>query len=71
MKVAGLFSTKKALRHLIIDYDNLHNPFEIVTHAGNKREKEKRNPHKSYGYLVQPRLGSWMKDFLRGKLRLA
>jgi len=71
MTAAGLFSTKKALRHLTIDYDNLHNPFVVVTHAGNKQQEEKRNPHKSYGYLVQPRLGSWVKDFLRGELTFA
>ncbi|MBC8871961.1 MAG: hypothetical protein H8E44_21230 [Planctomycetes bacterium] len=70
MKAVGLFSDKRAFRHLVIDYDNLHNPFEVVTHPGNKKEKEKRDPHKSYGYLVQPRLGSWTSDFLRGKLRL-
>lgn len=51
-----------------MDYINLHDPFEVVTHSGN-RKKEKRNPHKSYGYLVQPRLGTWMIDFLNGDLR--
>jgi hypothetical protein len=50
-----------------IDYANLHNPFTVVSHKGNKND-EKRNPHKSYGYLVQPRLGSWLGDFLRGNL---
>ena len=55
-------------KHRAIDYANLHNPFEVVTHAGN-RKSEKRNPHKSYGYLVQPRLGTWLADFLEGKLR--
>ena len=55
-------------KHRAIDYTNLHNPFEVVSHKGNK-DSEKRNPHKSYGYLVQPRLGSWLADFLRGKLR--
>jgi len=70
MKAAGLFSSKRSLRHLAIDYDNLHNPFEVVTHAGNRKEKMKRNPHSSYGYLVQPRLGSWTSDFLRGNLKL-
>jgi len=39
----------------------------VVTHAGN-RKKEKRNPHKSYGYLAQPRLGSWIADYLLERL---
>ena len=51
-----------------IDYVDLHNPFEVVTHAGN-RKREKRNPHKSYGYLAQPRLGSWIADYLLDRLR--
>jgi hypothetical protein len=55
-------------KHFAIDYTKLHNPFEVVTHQGNKK-KEKRNPHKSYGYLVQPRLGTWLADFLLGKLK--
>jgi hypothetical protein len=69
------FADMKALKilpsrpkHRAIDYANLHNPFEVVSHAGN-RGKEKRNPHKSYGYLVQPRLGTWLADFLNGDLR--
>ena len=56
-----------SIRHRTIDYVDLHNPFEVVPHAGN-RDKEKRNPHKSYGYLVQPRLGSWLTDYLRDRL---
>jgi len=55
-------------KHHAIDYVNLHNPFEVVSHSSNKGS-EKRNPHKSYGYLVQPRLGTWLTDFLRGRLR--
>ncbi len=55
-------------KYRAIDYTSLHNPFEVVTHPGNK-DREKRNPHKSYGYLVQPRLGTWVADFLRGKLK--
>lgn len=51
-----------------IDYKNLHNPFESVSHSGNKG-RTKRNPHKSYGYLVQPRLGSWIRDFLKDELK--
>ena len=51
-----------------IDYVDLHNPFEVVTHVGN-RNREKRNPHKSYGYLAQPRLGSWIADYLLDRLR--
>lgn len=59
-------NTKK-FKHTI-DYNDLHNPFEVVSHSGNKT-REKRNPHKSYGYLVQPRLGSWVADYCRDKLR--
>jgi len=55
-------------KHRAIDYTSLHNPFEVVSHKGNKG-REKRNPHKSYGYLVQPRLSTWLVDFLRGKLK--
>ncbi len=50
-----------------IDYINLNNPFKVVTHSGNK-DNEKRNPHKSYGYLFQSRLGAWLIDFLKGNL---
>lgn len=66
MKALGLLP--KRPKYQAIDYAKLHNPFEVVTHAGNK-DSEKRNPHKSYGYLVQPRLGSWLIDFLLGRLR--
>ena len=55
------------IRHRTIDYVDLHNPFEVVTHPGN-RDREKRNPHKSFGYLVQPRLGSWLADYLLDRL---
>ncbi len=55
-------------KHRSIDYVKLHNPFRVVSHIGNKG-REKRNPHKSYGYLVQPRLGSWIADFLHGRLK--
>lgn len=55
-------------KYRAIDYAKLHNPFVVVKHDGNK-DKEKRNPHKSYGYLVQPRLGTWLRDFLRGDLK--
>lgn len=54
-------------KYRAIDYVNLNNPFEVVTHSGNK-DKEKRNPHKLYGYLVQPSLGTWLIDFLLGNL---
>ena len=64
MRKSGLLNQKK---HLLVDYDKLYNPFEVVTHKGNKK-KVKRNPHKSYGYLVQPRLGSWMANFLKDEL---
>ena len=70
MKSAGIFSKKSNLKHQCIDYDNLYNPFTVVSHKDNKG-KEKRNPHKSYGYLVQPRLASWTADFLRGRIKLS
>jgi len=65
MRKLQLFPANKKFRS--IDYADLHNPFEVVTHAGN-RKKEKRNPHKSYGYLAQPRLGSWVADYLLDRL---
>jgi pimeloyl-ACP methyl ester carboxylesterase len=66
MRELKLFPSNKKFRS--IDYVDLHNPFEVVTHSGN-RNKEKRNPHKSYGYLAQPRLGSWISDYLLDRLR--
>ena len=66
MRELKLFPSGKKFRS--IDYVDLHNPFEVVTHAGN-RNREKRNPHKSYGYLAQPRLGSWIADYLLDRLR--
>ena len=66
MRELKLFPSNKKFRS--IDYVDLHNPFEVVTHSGN-RKKEKRNPHKSYGYLAQPRLGSWIADYLFDRLR--
>ena len=57
-------------KHLLIYYSQLYNPFVNVAHDGNADE-EKRNPHKEYGYLVQPRLGSWLVDFLKGTLKFA
>jgi hypothetical protein len=65
MRELGLFPNK---RFRSIDYVDLHNPFEVVSHAGNRR-REKRNPHKSYGYLAQPRLGSWIADYLLDRLK--
>jgi hypothetical protein len=65
MRKLKLFRSRKKFRS--IDYVDLHNPFEVVSHAGN-RGKEKRNPHKSYGYLAQPRLGSWISDYLLDQL---
>ena len=65
MRALNLFPAAKKFRS--IDYVDLHNPFEVVSHAGNRR-REKRNPHKSYGYLVQPRLGSWLADYLYDRL---
>jgi len=61
MRALKLFPANKKFRS--IDYVDLHNPFEVVSHTGN-RKREKRNPHKSYGYLAQPRLGSWIADYL-------
>ena len=66
MRKLKLFPRSKKFRS--IDYVDLHNPFEVVTHSGN-RKREKRNPHKSYGYLAQPRLGSWIADYLLDRLR--
>ena len=66
MRKLKLFPSSKKFHS--IDYVDLHNPFEVVTHSGN-RNKEKRNPHKSYGYLAQPRLGSWIADYLLDRLR--
>lgn len=65
MRKLGLLPKTPKFR--AIDYDSLHNPFIVVSHSGNRR-REKSNPHKSYGYLVQPRLGSWIKDFLLSNL---
>jgi len=65
MRALKLFPADRKFRS--IDYVNLHNPFEVVAHAGN-RGREMRNPHKSYGYLVQPRLGSWLADYLLDRL---
>ena len=65
MRKLKLFPADKKFRS--IDYVDLHNPFEVVNHAGN-RKREKRNPHKSYGYLAQPRLGSWIADYLLDRL---
>ena len=66
MRALGLFPKAKAFRS--IDYVDLHNPFVVVAHPGN-RDRIRRNPHKSYGYLVQPRLGSWLADYLLDRLR--
>ena len=66
MRQLKLFPASK--KHRTIDYVDLHNPFQVVTHAGN-RKREKRNPHKSYGYLAQPRLGSWIADYLLDDLK--
>jgi hypothetical protein len=65
MRELKLFPASKKFRS--IDYVDLHNPFEVVSHSGN-RNRVKRNPHKSYGYLAQPRLGSWVADYLEDRL---
>jgi len=66
MRKLKLFRSRKKFHS--IDYVDLHNPFQVVSHTGN-RGKEKRNPHKSYGYLAQPRLGSWIADYLLDQLK--
>ncbi len=66
MRELGIFPKER--KNAAIDYAKLHNPFEVVTHSGN-RTSEKRNPHKSYGYLVQPILGKWLRKFLKGDLK--
>ena len=66
MRSLRLFPKKPKYR--AIDYTKLYNPFRVASHSGNKG-KEKRNPHKSYGYLVQPRLGTWLGDFLKGDVK--
>ena len=66
MRNLKLFPQNKKFR--TIDYTGLHNPFEVVGHKDNKG-KEKRNPHKSYGYLAQPRLASWVSDYLLDNLK--
>ncbi len=43
------------------DYIGLYNPY-LTT-------KGTRNPHKSYGYLVQPKLAKWLAEFLRDKMQ--
>lgn len=65
MRELNIFPNEPKYR--AIDYVNLHNPYEVVTHEGNQN-REKRDPHKEYGYLVQPRLGTWLIDFLKNKL---
>jgi hypothetical protein len=65
MRELKLFPADRKFRS--IDYVDLHNPFEVVSHAGN-RDRVKRDPHKSYGYLAQPRLGSWIADYLLDRL---
>jgi Lecithin:cholesterol acyltransferase len=38
------------------DYTKLYNPFENA--------EKKKNPHKSYGYLIQPKLSEKFKEFM-------
>jgi hypothetical protein len=40
----------------LMDYTKLFNPFET--------SEGKKNPHKSYGYLIQPKLSQKFKEFL-------
>ncbi len=68
MQNLNLIKKNSKTKKYTIDYTNMHNPFKVVTHKGNK-DNVKANPHKSYGYLVQPRLASWMIDFLEGTLK--
>ena len=65
MKKLGLFDGDGENR--FNDYRNLYNPFEAVSHDRNK-DKEKNNPHKSYGYLVQPKLAKWVTRYLQDEL---
>ena len=65
MKRLGILPESPAYR--ATSYENLHNPFEVVEHEGNSGHI-KRDPHKSFGYLVQPRLGTWISNFFRGEL---
>ena len=38
------------------EYINLYNPY---------KDDETPNPHKSYGYLIQPKLAKWITEFLK------
>lgn len=38
------------------DYGTLYNPHDT--------SKDKKNPHKSYGYLIQPKLSQKFKEFM-------
>jgi hypothetical protein len=40
----------------LMDYTKLYNPFITA--------KDKKNPHKSYGYLIQPKLSQKFKEFI-------
>lgn len=57
MKQLGLIDSGNKVTE---DYVKLYNPF--------KRANGKPNPHKSYGYLVQPKLARWLSEFLKGQL---
>ena len=37
------------------DYTKLYNPFQTT--------RQKPNPHKSYGYLIQPKLSQKVREF--------
>jgi hypothetical protein len=62
---------------VVRDYTGLYNPFKKVVSQEPKviykrgqptlrKPKEgERNPHKEYGYLVQPKLAKWLAEFLR------
>lgn len=64
MRKLGLFENDT--KYNAIDYTKLYNPFKKVNKA--EDDEDKNNPHKSYGYLVQPKLAKWLKAFFNDKL---
>ncbi len=61
---------------VVRDYTGLYNPFKkvvtgepkVIFRRGQrivrKPKNDEQNPHKEYGYLVQPKLAKWLIDFL-------
>lgn len=56
----AMIGHKLLKKNKVRDYKDLYNPF--IAPSG------KRNPHKSYGYLVQPKLAKWLVKFLKNDL---